>query len=95
MQYSNENTTDYLFRIRNAHKVNESCNESLIAKGVQEHGMNMIFPLNNTEFDSLQEDEKKEAENQDKKCYARSYIWRTQTKPGLPIFKSVMKMTMC
>ena len=61
MQYSSENTTDYLFRFRNAQKVNESCDGRLITKGVQDPGMNIRFPLNNTGFDSLQEDEKKEA----------------------------------
>ena len=61
MQYANENTTDYLVRFRNAHDVNEACNGSLITRGVQEHGMNIIFPLHNTLLDSLQEDDKKEA----------------------------------
>ena len=64
MQYSNKNTTDYLVRFRNAQKVNEACDESLITKGVQEHGMKIIFPLHNTGFNSLQEDEKKEAEKE-------------------------------
>ena len=62
MQYSNEKTTDYLVSFPNAQKVNEACNGSLITKGVQEHGMKILFPLHNTWFDSLQEDEKKEAE---------------------------------
>ena len=62
IQYAKENTTDYLVRFRNAQKVNEACNGSLITKGVQEHGMKIIFPLHNTGFDSLQEDEKKEVE---------------------------------
>ena len=35
MQYSNENTTDYLVRFRNAWKVNEACNVSQIKKDVQ------------------------------------------------------------
>ena len=61
MHYSIENTTDYLVRFRNAQKVNEACDGSLITKGVQEHGMKIRFPLHNTGFDSLQEDEKKEA----------------------------------
>ena len=61
MQYANENTTDYLVRIRNIQKFNEACNGSLITKGVQEHGINIFFPFHNTGFDSLQEDEKKEA----------------------------------
>ena len=63
MQYANNNTTDYLVRSHNSQKANEACNIILITKGVQEHGMKIFFPLYNTEFDSLQEDEKKEAEN--------------------------------
>ena len=62
MQYANENITDYLIRFRNARRVNEACDRSLITKGVQEHGTNISFPLHNTEFDSLQEDKKKETE---------------------------------
>ena len=59
MQYVSWNTTDYLVRFRNAPKVNEFCDGSLITKGVQEHGTKICFPLHNTGFDSLQEDEKK------------------------------------
>ena len=55
MQYANENTTDYF---RNAQKVNEACNRSLITKVVQEHGVKI---LHNAGFDYLQEDNKKEA----------------------------------
>ena len=62
-QYANENTTDYLVRLRNAWKVNEACNRILINKDVKEHGMNILFPFHNTGFDSLQEGDKKEAEN--------------------------------
>ena len=62
MQYASENTTDYLVRFRNAQKINEACDGSLITKGVQEHGMKICFPLHNTGFDSIQENEKKEAE---------------------------------
>ena len=61
MQHANDNTTDYLFKFRNAHKSNEACYGSLITKGVQEHGMKIRFLLHNTGFDSLREDEKKEA----------------------------------
>ena len=61
MQYANKNTTDFLVRFRNAEKVNEACDRSLITKGVQEHGTKICFPLQNTGFDSLLEDEKKEA----------------------------------
>ena len=63
IQYDNENTNDYLVRSRNAQKFNATCNVILITKGVQEHGMKMLFPSQNTGFDSLQEDKKKEAEN--------------------------------
>ena len=62
MQYINKNTTDYLVRFRNTHTVNSYCNIILITKGVQEHRMNILFPFHNTVFDSLQENEKKEAE---------------------------------
>ena len=62
MQYANENTTNYFFRSCNAQKNNEACNGSLITKGVKENGKNIIFPLNNTGFDYLQEDDKKETE---------------------------------
>ena len=62
MQYANKNTTDYLVRFRNAQKVNEACDGSLITKGVKKHGMKILFPLHNSGFDSMQEDEKNEAE---------------------------------
>ena len=62
MNYSNENTTNYLVSFRNAQKVNEACNGILITNDVQDHGMKILFPFHNTEFDSLQEDENKEAE---------------------------------
>ena len=60
-QYANNNTTEYLVRLRNSQKVNEVCNGSLIKRGVQEHGMNIIFPLHTTGFYLIQENEKKEA----------------------------------
>ena len=62
MQYANDNTTDYLFRFLNTHKFNEACNGSLITRGVQEHGIRIIFPLHNTGFYLLQENGKKEVE---------------------------------
>ena len=61
MQYASKNTTDYLVRFRNSQNVNEACDGSLITNGVKEHGMKIRFPMHNTGFDSLQEDEKKEA----------------------------------
>ena len=51
-----------MVRFRNANKFNESCNGSLITKGAEEHGIKILFPLQNTGFDYLQEDEKKEVE---------------------------------
>ena len=63
MKYARKNTTDYLVRFRNAQKVNESCNGSLVTKGIQYHGVKILLPLHNTGFDSIQEEEKKEAEN--------------------------------
>ena len=61
MQYANDNTTNYLVRFRNAQKVDEACNGILITKGVQEHGMNILFPLHNNVFDSLKQDKKRES----------------------------------
>ena len=51
-----------MVRLHNAQKVNEACDGILITKGVQDHGMKIRLPLHNTGFDSLQEEEKKEAE---------------------------------
>ena len=82
MQYANENTTDYLVRFRNAHKVNEVCDGIRITKGVQEHGMKILFPLKNTGFYSLQEYDKKEAEKEGEEILCAIYTWRTQTRPG-------------
>ena len=62
MQCANENTTNYLVRFLDAQKFNEACNGSLITKGLQEHGMKVLFPLHNTGFHYLQEDKKKETE---------------------------------
>ena len=56
IQYAKENTTDYLVKLRNAQKSNEACNGILITKGVQDHGMRTIFPLQNTRFYYLQKD---------------------------------------
>ena len=61
MQYSNENTTDYLVSFRNSQNVNEACNGILIISGIKGHGMKITFLLQNTGFDYLQEDKKKEA----------------------------------
>ena len=62
MQHSNENTTNYPVRLRNAQRENEACNESLIKRGVQEYGMKIVYPLHATGFDTLQENDKKEVD---------------------------------
>ena len=51
-----------MVRFRNSQKVNEACNGSLITRGVQENGTNILFPLHNTGYDSIQEDKNKESE---------------------------------
>ena len=60
-QRTNENTTKYQVRFRNAQKVNESCNGIPITKRVQEHGMKILYPPYVTSFDALQRNDKKEA----------------------------------
>ena len=62
MQYANKNTTEYLVRLRNAQKVNTACNGSPITSILQEHRINIIFPLKTTGFDLLQENDNKESE---------------------------------
>ena len=62
MQYANENITDYLVRFCNVKKVNEACDGRLSTRGLQCHGMNVIFPLHTTGFYLLQENENKESE---------------------------------
>ena len=62
MHYTNNNTTDYLVRSHNYQKVNEACNGILITRLVQENVTNIIFPMHNTGFDFLLEDEKNEAD---------------------------------
>ena len=66
-QYTNKNTTEYFIRFRKDQKVNEAYNGILITKEIQEHGMKILFLLQNTEFDSLKEDDKKELEKSGKK----------------------------
>ena len=53
MQYANKNTTDYLVGLLYAYKVNEDFNGILITRFVQEHGINILFPLHNTVFESM------------------------------------------
>ena len=62
MQYANKNTTDYLGRFWYSQKFNEACNGILITRGVQDHGMNILFPFKNNGFYYLQYDKKKGAE---------------------------------
>ena len=62
IQYTNTNTTNYPVRFRNAQKVNKVFNMSLILRGFQEHGMNILYPLHVTGFDTMSDDDKKEAE---------------------------------
>ena len=61
-QNANENTTNYLVRLCNAHRVNKACNGSLKTRGVEKHGIKILYPLHVTGFDALQEDDTKEAE---------------------------------
>ena len=61
-QYANKNTTDSLVRLHNSQKVNEACNGSLSKRGVQEHGMKILFPFHNVIFYYIQEDGNKDAE---------------------------------
>ena len=62
IQYASYNTTNYLVRFRNTQTVNESCNGIQITRGVQEHGMKILFPLHTTGFYALHNSDKKEAE---------------------------------
>ena len=62
MQHVNKNMTNYLVRFRNAEKVNKACNVSLMSRGVQEHGMKILYLVYLTIFDVLSENNKKEAE---------------------------------
>ena len=62
MKFINKNTTNYLFRLRDAHKVNDECNGRLISGRLQEHVMNILYPFHVTAFDSLLDDDKKEGE---------------------------------
>ena len=56
------NTTDYLVRFHNTHKVNKAFNGITITRGVQEHGMKILYLLYVTGFDALQDNGNKEAE---------------------------------
>ena len=62
MHYARDNTSNYLFRFHNFQKVNEAYNGSLITRGLQDNGMNIIYLLHTTGFDITQDDDKKEAE---------------------------------
>ena len=54
--------TEYLVRFLNYLKENEAYNGRLITGGVQEHRMKILYPIHVTVFDSLQDNENKEAE---------------------------------
>ena len=54
--------TEYLLRFHNTQKVKKSCNGSLIPRGLQEHGMKIIYPLHVPGFYTLTNNGKKEAE---------------------------------
>ena len=58
MQNSNKNTTNYLVRFRNSQKVNEVYNGRLVSRGVQEHVIKILYPLNETDFDALSDNGK-------------------------------------
>ena len=51
-------------QVRDAQKVSEGCNGSLISRGVHEHGMHITYPVHVTGFDPLSENDKKEAETE-------------------------------
>ena len=53
VKYASKNTANCLVRLNNYHKVNEACNGILITRGYQYHGMQILFPLHNTGFESL------------------------------------------
>ena len=58
-QNVNDNTTDYVVRFGNAQRVNKACNGSLTSRGVQEHGMKILYALHVNGFDALSENYKK------------------------------------
>ena len=62
MYHVNYNMTEYLLRFHNTQKVKKSCNGSLIPRGLQEHGMKIIYPLHVPGFYTLTNNGKKEAE---------------------------------
>ena len=63
-------------------------------KGVQDHGMEIIFPLHSTGFDSIQEDEKKEAEKVGEVVLCAILYLEKSDKASFSDLKSVFKMTM-
>ena len=75
IKYVNENTTDYLIRFRNSQKANKACNENLVTRIFQEHGMEIIYPLHVTGFDAISDNEKKEADTEvEEIIYAVLYL---------------------
>ena len=51
-----------MIRLRNSQKVNKACDVSLISKGVQEHGMKILYILYVTAVDVMLDYEIKYAE---------------------------------
>ena len=62
MQNVNKNTINYLVRFHNVQRASEACNGILITRGVQEHGMKIMYPFNFTRFDVMLDNAKKEAD---------------------------------
>ena len=62
MQHANKDTTNYLVIFRNYQKVNEVFYKILITRGIQEHGIKILFLLHTTGFDLLKDYEKKKGE---------------------------------
>ena len=57
--------------------------------------MKILFPLHNTGFDSLHEDEKKEAENALEEMLCGILYLENSDKARFDELKSVSRMTMC
>ena len=62
MQHAIKNTSDYLVRFCNVQKVNGECNGIMITRGVQEHGMEILYPLYVTGFEALQSEKNNEVD---------------------------------
>ena len=94
LQYVKYNTTDYLVIFCGKIKVNKTHNVSLIQKGVQGHGMRILYLLHDTGFETLTDDENTEAKKkQEKRLFSTSSTLRTPLRPGLLTLKSASKMS--